>query len=60
MPMLESLSWDSYTGAGNHRVQGPVVAHLKLHSPKIDTDRLYNSNNGDDRTTDLESSDDYW
>lgn len=60
MPMLECLSWDSRTRPRNDRVQGPVVAHLKLHSPKIDIERMYALNDGDDGTTDLDNDDDCW
>ncbi|KIO29077.1 hypothetical protein M407DRAFT_242768 [Tulasnella calospora MUT 4182] len=60
MPMLECLSWDSRTRPRSDRVQGPVAAHLKLHSPRIDIDRMYALNDGDDGTTDLDNDDDCW
>lgn len=60
MPVLGCLSWDKLTGPGNNRVQGPIAEHLKLHSPKLDIDRMYALNNGDDTTTDLDNDDDCW
>ncbi|KAG8919371.1 hypothetical protein FRC00_011429 [Tulasnella sp. 408] len=60
MPMLKYLWWETGTWAEGHDVHVQrVAAHLKLYSPKFDTDMLSRIKDTDNPSPDL-NDDDLW
>ncbi|KIO33318.1 hypothetical protein M407DRAFT_241116 [Tulasnella calospora MUT 4182] len=59
MPMLESLWWDAASTPASY-TKARIVAYLKRHSPKIDTDMLYRIGTSDHSNNVSDSDDDRW